>query len=281
MSSALRASGTDAGSGGLFLIDLEARSVMQPVDLGSAKFPWEEKGREFGLRGMALDGHTLYCAASDALYAFNSDFEFVQSWSNPYLRYCRGLAVFEGKLFVVSAGFDSIIGFDLTTQAFDWALQIKSRGPAIGAHPFDPNSDDGPIMIAKLDLREVFCDRSGMYITSEVGLIRFSGKEINVAVELPPGSHDARPFRDGILFNDAAAGSLRYAGRGEGEEDRTMAASGATRGLCVLNGAVVAGGSSPATVSVYDLAANQRLVSVQISDDDNTSVNSVAVWPSD
>lgn len=278
-SSAIRASGADAGSGGLFLIDLESRSVLQPVDLADAKFPWKETGREHGLRGIAFDGDTIYCAASDALYAFNSAFEYQGSWTNRYLRYCRGIAVVERKLFIVSSGYDSIIGFNLDSKEFDWALQIKSRGFAVGAHPYDPNGDDGPIMMAKLDLREIYCDGSGMYITSEMGLIRFSGKEINVAVELPPGSHDARPFRDGILFNDSEAGKLRYSGRGEGEEDRSMLAGGFTRGLCVLDGAVVAGGSSPATISIYDLAANKQLMSVQTSDDEHAAIHAIALWP--
>ena len=159
MSSAIRAPGAEAGSGGLFLIDLEARSVLQPIDLGSAKFPWEETGREAGLRGIAFDRDTMYCAASDALYAFNSKLEYQQHWSNPCLRYCRGIAVAERKLYVASAGFDSIIGFDLDKRQFDWALHIKSRGFAVGGRPFDPNSDDGPLMVAKLDLQEIYCDK--------------------------------------------------------------------------------------------------------------------------
>ena len=281
MSSAIRAPGTEAGSGGLFLIDLEARSVLQPVDLVSAKFPWEETGREAGLRGIAFDGESMYCAASDALYTFNSKFEYQAHWSNPYLRYCRGIAIVERRLFMVSSGFDSIIGFDLDTLQFDWALHIKSRGFAVGGHPFDPTGDDGPLMVAKLDLHEMYCDKTGMYITSNKGLIRYLGNEINVAVELPADSHDARPFRDGVLFNDSMAAALRYAGRGEGEDDRTMSTGESPRGLCVLNGAVVAGGSSPATVSIVDLAANKQLLTVQISEDPNTSIRCIARWPYD
>ena len=41
-------------------------------------------------------------------------------------------------------------------------------------------------------------------------------------LELPAGSHNARPWRDGVLFNDTEADALRYAGRGEGREDRAL-----------------------------------------------------------
>ena len=82
-------------------------------------------------------------------------------------------------------------------------------------------------------------------------------------VQMPPGTHNAQPFRDGILFNDSEADALRYTGRGEGVEDRAMkvpsydsaklermdaaddkvARPNFARGLCVLSDRVVAGGS--------------------------------------
>jgi hypothetical protein len=280
-SSVVRGTHPNASSGGLYLIDLETRTVHQPVGWNERQFKWDGRGRELGLRGIAFDGDTMYCVASDELYAFNSAFELKASWRNPYLKYCRGIAVFERKLFIVSSGFDSIIGFDMDAQTFDWALQVTSRGIGIGASPFDPNSEDGPIMLAKLDMRDIFCDGTGMYITSGPGMLRFSGNAISMAVELPPNSHNARPFRDGVLFNDSLGGTLRYTGRGEGEEDRAMPTASLPRGLCVIGGAVVAGGSSPAAISVYDLAANERVLAVQISDDAQTSIHSIAVWPFD
>ena len=45
------------------------------------------------------------------------------------------------------------------------------------------------------------------------GMLLFNGREVQMAVELPPGTHNARPFRDGVLFNDTEANALRYAGR--------------------------------------------------------------------
>ena len=50
------------------------------------------------------------------------------------------------------------------------------------------------------------------------GLLQFSGERIQMAVELPPGTHNARPFRDGVLFNDTEAGTLRYSGRDDRED---------------------------------------------------------------
>jgi hypothetical protein len=122
-----------------------------------------------------------------------------------------------------------------------------------------------------------------------------------MAAELPAGSHNARPFRDGVLFNDTEVDALRYAGRGEGLEDRAMlvphypddellnrdmdtsgvARQGFARGLCVLSDSVVAGGSSPSTVSVYDLAGNERLLSVNITMDVRNAIHGLEIWPYD
>ena len=79
-------------------------------------------------------------------------------------------------------------------------------------------------MLNKLHLNSVHCTQGGMYITGLAtgGMLLYNGKHVQMAAELPPGSHNARPFRDGVLFNDTEADALRYAGRGEGLEDRAM-----------------------------------------------------------
>lgn len=121
-----------------------------------------------------------------------------------------------------------------------------------------------------------------------------------MAVELPPGSHNAQPFRDGVLFNDTEADVLRYSGR-DGREDRALsvprypddqlqhrgidqssiARQGFARGLAVLSDTVVAGGSSPSTISVYDLAKNERVLSVNLTMDVRNAIHGLEVWPFD
>jgi hypothetical protein len=120
-----------------------------------------------------------------------------------------------------------------------------------------------------------------------------------MAVQMPPGTHNARPFRDGVLFNDSEDDVLRYTGRGEGDEDRAMkvptydpttlermdavneriARPGFARGLCVLSDTVVAGGSSPSTITVYDLAANEMMLSVNLTLDVRNTIHGLERWP--
>ena len=48
-----------------------------------------------------------------------------------------------------------------------------------------------------------------------------------------------------------------------------------------LTDSVVAGGSSPSTVTLYDLAGNKNLGSVQLSTDVRNTIHGLEVWPFD
>ena len=204
-------------------------------------------------------------------------------------------------LFLTSAGYDSIIGFDLDKQEFNWAMHVRSAEYRFSGSRFDPMGQDGPVMMNKMHLNTVFCNEHGMYITGlrTGGMLHFNGSQIGMSAQLPEGTHNAQPFRDGVLFNDTDANALRYTGRGEGEEDRAfevpsfelgdlqewdpsrnpIARPQFARGLCVLNDRIVAGGSSPSTVSLYDLAGNSRIGSVTLTKDVRNAIHGLAVWP--
>jgi hypothetical protein len=272
-------------------LDLEQKSARHVLDWNKSDIDWLGDGGDRGLRGIASDKDRIYVAASDQLLAFSPEFRFLDSWVSPYLKYAHGIFVWQRTLYVSSAGYDSILGFDLDKQQFTWAMHVQSQRGRFKPAAFDPMSDDGPLMLTKLHLNNVYCSEHGMYITGlrSNGMLHFNGSNINMAVQLPAGSRDARPFRDGVIFNDSDSAVLRYTGRGEGEEDRAMAlppdnnneSPRFARGLCVLSDSIVAGGSSPSTIAMYDLARNEMLGSVQISADANNAVHSIMLWPFD
>ncbi len=299
--SVVRGSQQGQSHGGVYLIDLERREVRQAVDWNTAAIDWQGRGWDRGLRGIAFDGETVYVAASDELFAYSPDFRMVGSWRNPYLRHCHEIAVYERRLFLTSTGFDSILAFDLDRKEFSWAMHVLTHQFRFKGITYDPSGAGGPLQLNKLHLNSVHCTRGGMYVTGlkTGGMLLHNGDKLHMAVELPTGTHNARPFRDGVLFNDTAADALRYSGRGEGLEDRAfkvpsldperlqnrgldasgIARPGFARGLCTLSDTVVAGGSSPSTVSVYDLVANQRLLSVNLTLDVRNAIHGLAVWP--
>ena len=299
--SVVRGSHQGESHGGVYLIDLDAREIRQALDWNTANIDWQGRGWDRGLRGIAFDGETVYIAASDELFAYTPDFRPVGSWRNAYLKHCHEIATWERRLYLASTGFDSILGFDLDSREFCWAMHVVTQQFRFKGRAFDPHKDDGPLMLNKLHLNNVHCTKGGMYLsgTKTGGMLLFNGREVQMAVELPPGTHNARPFRDGVLFNDTEANVLRYAGRGGGSEDRALrvpayppesllnggldqsqlARQGFARGLAVLSDTLVAGGSSPSTVSVYDLARSERALSVNLTMDVRNAIHGLEVWP--
>ena len=56
--SVVRGSQQGQSHGGVYLIDLERRSVRQAIDWNKADIDWQGRGWDRGLRGIAFDGET-------------------------------------------------------------------------------------------------------------------------------------------------------------------------------------------------------------------------------
>lgn len=298
--SIVRGSNQGESHGGVYLINLETNQVLQPVDWNTMNIDWQGRGWDRGLRGIAFHGDRIHVAASDELFVFDQAFNIVASFRNSYLKHCHEICVFERHLFLTSTGYDSILGFNLETETFDWALKIVTDGRIFGTRRFNPNRDDGPLLIDKLHLNNVHCDKGGMYISGmrTGALLRFSGKAVGVMTTLPEGAHNARPFRDGILFNDTQADAVRFASPGSRKafrvprfapeklthtnlDDSRIARQGYGRGLCVISENQIAAGSSPSTISIYDLDERKAVKVVNLSLDVRNAIHGIAVWPYD
>ena len=287
--------------GGVYVVDLARQAVHRTFEQKSDDIEWfgDEGGR--GLRGIAFDGETVYIAASNQLLAFDGNFKPAGAWTNPNLVNCHGICTFERKLFLASTGNDCILAFDLDEMKFTWAMQIQSSDFQFRPAAFDPLGSDNPLPINKLHLNSVHCNEGGMHIAGQHtgGVLHYNGETILMSVQLPDGAQDARFFRKGVVFNDSRAGVLRYSGQDDGAEDRALAVPfftaedhvfndpdatrmlkrGYARGLCVLSGTTVAGGCTPAGVSLYDLKGNSRLMTVTFTRDVREAINCIEVWP--
>ena len=296
--SVLRGNHAGEPHGGVYLINLESNQILKPVDWNPLDTGRQGGSEARGLRGIACHGDRIYIAASDQLVVFDQAFNAVASFRNAYLEDCQGICVFERHLFLTSAGYDAILGFNLETERFDWALRIVTDGRVFGARRFDPNGDEGPLLINKLGLGNVHCEPGGLYVsgTRTGALLRFSGERVGVRATLPQGAQDARPYRDGILFNDTKAGAVRFESPSsrmvfpvprlrsqqvtQANPDGARSAKPAFgRGLCVVSDNLIAAGSSPATISIYDLAAGETVKAVNLSLDSRLSIHGIEIWP--
>jgi hypothetical protein len=68
--SVVRGSQKGESHGGVCLIDLQSREVVQAIDWDTADIDWQGRGWDRGLRGVAFDRELIYMAASDELYAY-------------------------------------------------------------------------------------------------------------------------------------------------------------------------------------------------------------------
>ncbi len=64
-----------------------------------------------------------------------------------------------------------------------------------------------------------------------------------------------------------------------GIDDSKIARQGFGRGLCLIDERYVAAGSSPSTVTVFDLASGQTVFSVNFSMDIRNAIHGLEVWP--
>ncbi len=286
--------------GGIYVVDLEKERVYQPVDWSKKDIDWQGRGGDRGLRGVAIHKDRVFVVASDELLEYTPNFELVAAHRNQYLKHCHEICVHEHHVFITATAFDSILAFNLRTNTFDNAFMVVTDGQNLAMRQFNPNSSDGPLPMNKLHINNVFCEKGGMYISGlrTKGLLLYNGKRIGISATLPNGTNNARPFREGILFNDTQSNTVRYASRtGEndcafgvplypnaellkpGVEDSDIARQGFGRGLCVISDTLIAAGSSPATVALYDLDKQEMDRAINFSMDIRSTIHAIAVWP--
>lgn len=296
--SVVRGSNQGESHGGVYLINTETDELLQPVDWNTMDIDWRGRGWDRGLRGIVCHDDKIIIAASDEIFVFDQAFKLLSSYRNAYLKHCHEMCIHGNHLFVCSTGFDSILGLNLTNLEFDWALNLTFDGRVFGVRRYDPQGDKGPLQLNKLHLNNVFCDAGGMYISGirTEALLRFGGKSVGVMATLPQGVHNAQPFRDGMLFNDTRADAVRFESLDTRNafrvpkfpdhklthtdlDDSRIARQGFGRGLCVISDTQIAAGSSPSTVTLYDLETQKPLKVINLSMDVRNAVHGLQVWP--
>jgi hypothetical protein len=310
VSSVVRSAYQGESHGGVYLVDLEAGDTQQVLDWSEAEINWEGRGGDRGLRGIAFHGSRVYLAASDEIFVFDPSFTRLGSFRNPYLKHCHEIHVHGDRLFMTSTGFDSVLEYDLPNERFvrGFRLRFASIWRArrrFELHPrpsltvFDPNADGGPTPADTCHINSVTADDAGIYLSGtalgDLWMIR-DGR-LGRFARITYGSHNARPYRDGVLLNHTRTDRVAYMDRkghvvrswpiarfdpGELEHaDLTadLARQAFGRGLALLDGDRFAAGSSPATVSVYSFGAEAAEKRVTLTRDIRNAVHGLEVWP--
>jgi len=292
--------------GGVYLADFARREIRQVVDWNKTDIDFSGRGGGRGLRGIAFYKHEVYIAASDELFVYDRLFRVRRSFRSFYLKHCHEIFQFDQYLYLTSTSCDSILVFDLEKQAFLWAIHIAlNEGGPVGT-AYDPNRDNGPggangpPARNELHLNNVHVDGRGMFVSGlrTNGMLHIGGENvISPVVDLPAGVHNARPLGDGVLFIDTEVDVVRYAKRDGSETrfaiphyssrelthtelgDEHLARQGFGRGLCVVSDNLLAVGSSPSTITLFDLPSGGEVARVNFSMDVRNAIHGLEAWP--
>jgi len=298
--SVVRGSQQGESHGGVFTIDFNSQTADRKIDWNTGDIDWQGRGADRGLRGICFDSDDIYIAASDELFQYDQNFELKNSFKNRHLKHCHEISRQGRHIFLSSTGFDSLLAFDLDEQKFTWGFHLLRQYDEWTGFTFDPMSDSGPAAVNEHHINMVFVNDTGIYLSGlrTNALLHLNSKnEIIEVCSLPAGTHNARPFQDGVIFNDTVSDHVRFVSRGAGQrafpirtydeselefagvDDSKVARQGFGRGLCAIDEHLIAAGSSPSTVSIYDLRTNQSVASVNLTMDIRNAIHGLEVWP--
>jgi hypothetical protein len=299
--SVVRGSQQGESHGGVYIVDFHRQEGRQVVDWNTGTIDFAGRGADRGLRGIAFHGKDLWIAASDELFRYDREFSVQDSFRNRYLKHCHEICVFENRLFLTSTGFDSLLAFNLDTLRYDWGFCLQRPYGDWGGYAFDPRTDLGPAPVNDFHINMVHVDARGIFLSGlRTGALLHidSEKRVSVVCDLPQGTHNAQPWRDGVILNDTQSDCVRYVPRSGGEkafsvpvyeeallefasiDDSRVARQGFGRGLTGYGDRFLVAGSSPSTITIYDLASNARVASVNLTMDIRNAIHGLELWPS-
>lgn len=319
VSSVIRASNKGESHGGVYLVDLETEMIRQCLDWDDFTIDWAGRGADRGLRGMAFHDGQLYLASSDQLLVYDQDFRLQETFENRYLKHCHEIHVADDSLFMAAPGFDSVLTFDLRTRTFaagsclryGWLPRARSSKRLnrlrrnLRANPslrtFDPLGEHGPEPKDTCHINNVFSERGIVYASgTRLGsLMSIRNGRMKRFARIPFGTHNARPFAGGVLLNDTQRDRValltrrgkvlqsfmvpRYSPDLLENADRpdAVARQAFARGLAVVGDGFIVGGSSPATVTVYQLNPLTLVKAINLTMDVRNSIHGLEIWPFD
>ena len=310
VSSVIRSSNLGDSHGGVYLVDLASGKTDQVLDWNDQSIDWEGRGGDRGLRGIAFHRDRVLLAASDELFVYDREFRPVSSFRNRYLKHCHEIFVAGDSLFMASTGYDSILELDMGTGRFVrgyclrfgnlWRARRRLRlRPRPSFRVFDPESSGGPEPADTCHINNVFVRDDTIFCAGVAlgNLWAIRDNRLRRYAAIPYGSHNARPFRDGVLLNHTASDRIAFTSRrgrvlhsyplaryDRGQltnaslpRDKARPAFG--RGLAIVSEDMFIGGSSPATVTAYGFDPPGVLGSVNVTLDVRNAVHGLEIWP--
>ncbi len=299
-SSVIRSSVKGEIHGGLYLVDLRRGHVSQVLKRDNINIDWSGRGGERGLRGIEFYGDTIILSDHDKILLYDINFNLQGEYTNQYFGGCHEISRCGKTLYVTSTKRNSILAFDLEKKEFDLGFWIQSDSTDICN--FNPHRKLGPIHKDVDHINSVYASGDFFYL-SGLGndkIWKVGDRWMSVYCRIEKETHNARPYKDGVIYVNTGERQVAY--RPDLYKKRTynvkiprfqedkmintdlperIAREGWGRGLCVVDkeNDILASGSSPATVTLYDMKKENILNRVIISRDKRNAIHGLEVWP--
>lgn len=310
--SVIRSTHQGESHGGVYRVDLARSSCEQVLDWNDGTINWAGRGADRGLRGIAFYRNNVFLAASNEILEYDQKFRLIRSYTCPYLRHCHEIFLDGDNLWITSTGYDSILVLHLPSGAFTKGYTFR-YGPLSKylqklklpvkplVHSFDPlSTGSGPLPGDTLHINNVVKADDTVYIsgTKFAKILALRQDRLAVHARVPLGTHNATPYRGGILYNDTEADQIVFQDLHERKSyaypirhfhpellemnrvPKDHARQGFGRGLCVFQDRIVIGGSSPATISAYSWRGRPEVITaVNLTMDVRNAIHGLEVWP--
>lgn len=181
--------------------------------------------------------------------------------------------------------------------------KLQPRGRIRDLRPwiFDPEGPNGPDKDDTSHINNVGVHQGVLHAsgTRMKHLMQIDDRRVRSYAKLPTWTHNAQPYRDGVIYCDTSVGGVTYADR-DGKvrrhasvarfpEDQLemahlpsdIARPWFARGLIATDDGLAIVGSSPATISVIDIDAERVVRYVNLSMDIRNAIHGLAIWPYD
>jgi len=311
MTDTVRASKPGGSHGGAYLINLESGTHRRVIDWNDQNIAWDGRGAERGLRGVAIRGREVYVAAHNRVRVYDPDFNLLREHTCRYLGDCHELFIDGATLYAASTRFDSVLALDLASGEFTrawlfripWAKDPRTTPgqpvprPLIAA--YDPRTASGPAPADTVHLNHVWFESGRLYFSGVLlrQVLYFETGGVRKLGEVPDWTHNARPFRNGILCNSTKQDAVCHldltgnvlkqfpvvmydeARLENVPAEKRDARQGFARGLVTTPDGLIIGGSSPGTVTAYDYESGRSVRSVNTTMNVRHAPHGLAVWP--
>jgi len=288
MTSLIRGAKEGDRHGGIYVIDLDSGSWDLAVDWVACDIDWEGRGGARGLRGVAMRDGLIYFAASNEIFAYDTDFKLVDSWHNPCLRHCHEIHLYDHLLYITSTHYDSILVLDIDTGEFIDAYCVRDK-----FYRYDPLGDKGPEPKDHTHLNSVYRAGSRVYFGCNFRdtLWYIEDGKRRAAGTITHDTHNARPFRGGAIYNHTGGDCVAWSDLKGNIIDswpvtlypkskiipHPHARQGWARGLCVHEDIIITG-HSPVTVMAYDLNKKELIKTINISMDVRNAPHGLCIY---